>query len=186
VQVIGVGLPRTGTRSLAEALTILGYRTLHYAPDLRHDRRWPRVFDGYDAATDYPCSGWWPQLLGAYPEALVILTVRRQLATWVASMGRHIGACRVPCDRRRQEAEAVHTCLSGEPYPSAERLAAAYTEHTARVLAGIDADRLLILAVDGEGQWDVLCTFLDRPLPGIPFPWLNRGETPETAPQPAP
>ncbi|WP_272553015.1 sulfotransferase [Acidovorax sp. NCPPB 3576] len=37
---------------------------------------WDAIFDGYAATTDYPGCCFWRELLGHYPQAKVILTVR--------------------------------------------------------------------------------------------------------------
>lgn len=44
--IIGIGLPRTGTRSLAKALDILGYRGSHHC-ELIGQRNAPRLTDNY-------------------------------------------------------------------------------------------------------------------------------------------
>jgi hypothetical protein len=186
VNVIGIGLPRTGTRSLAEACALLGMRSIHYSPHLRHLPAWPRVFDGVDAAWDYPCSGWWRQVTGAYPDARVVLTVRRSVPAWVASMRRHIEACRGKEDFGRLQSEAVHTCLFGEAHPSDETLAAAYVRHTGEVLATIDPDRLLVFAVDRGDGWRDLCGFLGCSIPETDFPWLNRSSNEPDSPPSGP
>ena len=46
-----------------------------------------------------------------------------------------------------------------------------FNQHTEEVIANIEPDRLLIFDVR-EG-WEPLCTFLDKPVPDIPFPRIN-------------
>ena len=89
LKVIGIGLPRTGTRSLAEALTILGYETKHEGARLWDLRRmdfegpvesdFTERFSHLDAVTE--CL-WWRDLVEAHPEADLILTVRGEEGWW--------------------------------------------------------------------------------------------------------
>jgi Sulfotransferase domain len=91
LQVIGAGLPRTGTTSTKAALERLGFGPCYHMfeiithPD--HVDRWlpaatgrpldwGRVLAGYRATQDWPASHFWREQAEAFPEAKVILTVR--------------------------------------------------------------------------------------------------------------
>ncbi|KAH6629602.1 P-loop containing nucleoside triphosphate hydrolase protein [Boeremia exigua] len=113
IQVIGAGLPRTGTASFSRALSILldapvyhGGTQITLGPS-SHIKSWISVLtqwppqspsatqaiqtqvkmrlEGYAAVTDSPCNGLIPELLTLYPDAVVICTVRDPDA-WVKSM----------------------------------------------------------------------------------------------------
>ncbi|KAK2597807.1 hypothetical protein N8I77_012569 [Diaporthe amygdali] len=113
LQVIGAGLPRTGTASFSEALRILLQAPVYHGgtqctmgpPD--EMRSWIQILklfpfkvdadrkaglslirqrlDGYAAVTDAPATGLIPELLELYPDAKVICTVRDSSA-WEKSM----------------------------------------------------------------------------------------------------
>jgi hypothetical protein len=113
IQVIGAGLPRTGTSSFTQALAVLldgpayhggtqctlgperGIRSWitllsHWPPQTPSDKSLitsilHERLDGYVAVTDSPCNGLVEELLELYPNALVICTVRDPDA-WVKSM----------------------------------------------------------------------------------------------------
>ena len=101
LRVIGAGLPRTGTHSLLAALEhLLGGRCYHMSAIPGHPfdlgegwnqalagevPDWGQVFDGYVAAVDWPASLFWRELSQAYPEALVLLSVRDSAETWWGS-----------------------------------------------------------------------------------------------------
>ncbi|GAA4139315.1 sulfotransferase family protein [Actinomadura keratinilytica] len=102
LEIIGAGFGRTGSYSLKEALTRLGYGPCHHMTSLGEDaellRRWEAVVDGepipwdvvlagYRAALDWPVCAYWRELVAAYPHAKVILTVRPP-DRWYASMSR--------------------------------------------------------------------------------------------------
>jgi hypothetical protein len=110
MKVLCLGLGRTGTSSLRQALLDLGYSDVyHFASLLQENPRdsemWIDAFQAkfhgkgklfereeFDqllghcmAVTDLPCALFAKELLEAYPDAKVILTVRDSPQQWVAS-----------------------------------------------------------------------------------------------------
>lgn len=103
LQIIGAGLPRSGTASLHAALEQLGYRTHHMQSVMAsdelsqtwckivvdgHQPDWHAVFANFDAALDNPSFSYWEQQLAAFPDAKVVLSVRPPRA-WANSFHRH-------------------------------------------------------------------------------------------------
>mmetsp|Transcript_16583 Transcript_16583/g.23378 ORF Transcript_16583/g.23378 Transcript_16583/m.23378 type:complete len:272 (+) Transcript_16583:104-919(+) len=99
IRVIGAGLGRTGTKSLATAMDLLGYKTYHF-PLPEHAAAWAAysegtgsvqdaigmaVQEGYDATCDQPMADVFEAQLEMYPEAKVILTVRDSPEKWAKS-----------------------------------------------------------------------------------------------------
>jgi hypothetical protein len=90
LQVIGVGLGRTGTMSLKLALERIGLGPCYHMAELIMNPAriplwmattegkpdWEAVFEGYAATMDYPGCLYWRELTSAYPKAKVILTLR--------------------------------------------------------------------------------------------------------------
>ena len=194
LKVIGAGLPRTGTMSLKYALRdLLGGRCYHnsevhigrtHVPEwtaaLAGEPDWDRVYDGYVAAVDWPTSAFWAELMEAYPDALVLLSLREDAAAWWRSMDTTVmESFRHPVGRTRPEgwrmAYGVWEKAFGEPFfDDAERLMRAYDEHVRRVREGVPADRLVEWTV-GDG-WEPLCAALGVAVPeGEAFPHLNTG-----------
>ncbi len=106
MQVIGAGLPRTGTSSLQIALEkLLGGSCYHmkelvFKGDGKHVEmflkakrgeasagEWKEFFEagGYTACVDYPTSFFYEELATAFPKAKVVLTVRDPVG-WGASV----------------------------------------------------------------------------------------------------
>jgi hypothetical protein len=118
IQVIGAGLPRTGTASFSAALSHLldgpvyhgGTQTTLGDPIeikslIQIINLWVSAspqdnktalamlkerLDGYVAVTDSPCAQFTPELLTLYPDAIVVCTVRDP-AAWYKSMGQTAG-----------------------------------------------------------------------------------------------
>lgn len=112
MKVLSLGLPRTGSASIAEALTILGYENVHHCSkaigrpsdwrvlDRAADAtfpclpsytgvpftraEWDEIYGTCEAATD-AASMFGPELVAAYPEAKVIL-VEREYERWYRSV----------------------------------------------------------------------------------------------------
>ena len=91
MQAIGAGLPRTGPMSMRAALNQLGYPCYHMqnvpretghlqawddAVTGRSPMDWQRLFQHYEAIVDAPGCFFYADLMRAYPEAKVVLTVR--------------------------------------------------------------------------------------------------------------
>ena len=97
IKVIGTGFGRTGTNSMREALTILGFGNCHHMMEVmaseEQKRRWralaqgcapdwDKLFEGYSSCVDWPSAHYWRELLRYYPQARVILTYRSPESWW--------------------------------------------------------------------------------------------------------
>jgi len=180
LQVLGVGLPRTGTVSLVKALNILGLRAIHYHPerlvDVAFRGSW-RVYDDVDAAADFPAALAYRKILPLYPAARCILTIREPRQAWldsVAGFGRQLNAW-IGDEAYRTFVRRTAAAWWGSPEPhSMEQLTTRYERWVARVIRDVPADRLLVLNVCGGDGWGPLCRFLGLPVPAVPFPWKNK------------
>jgi hypothetical protein len=183
-KVLGIGLSRTGTLSLALALRQLGYRTAHFAE--HHGARrglstWlagdfsADELAGYDAAVDLPVATCYPGLDARYPGSKFILTVREQTG-WLASMARLWERRPVTADADSGYRSRVRLATYGSVAPDPASLADTAVRHRRAVLeyfANRPADLLVLDVCAGDG-WDELCGFLGRPRPQVPFPWAHR------------
>jgi hypothetical protein len=194
-RIFGIGLSRTGTTSLADALNVLGYRSLHFPDDPRTrkevlvflaaggDSLQLSVLRRFDALTDTPICATFEALDATYPGSKFILTVREKQA-WLESCRRAWEGWIAPCLRRgdpgAQYVTALHEALYGTAAFSPEAFSRAYDEYHRRVRRHFDrrpASLLTINICSGEG-WDSICAFLHAPYPRTEFPWLNRAGSP--------
>ena len=90
MQLIGAGLPRTGTLTQKEALELLGVGPCYHWVNLITDpdavSMWHRavdgedvfeeIFGGYQATVDWPGGFFYRELAERYPDAKVLLSVR--------------------------------------------------------------------------------------------------------------
>lgn len=171
-KVFGIGLPKTGTQSLAKALHRLGIPTLHNPKDF-----WGLLHKGI---VDFP--GEWQglvhlgmrqfrQLDRAYPGSKFILTVRDKGA-WLASCERQIKE-RFVYDAV-QERVRIDVFGSTDYHP--ELFSDAYDAHCWVVLEWfktLESERWLVWDLCATPEWSIVCDFLEKPLPDQPFPFEN-------------
>lgn len=188
--IVGAGVGRTGTHSLKLALERLLGGTCHHMIEVvlgpgqlpawtaiarGEPADWHAVLDGYVASCDFPSACYWPELAAAYPDALVLLSVRESAEAWYRSASRTIfEAMRA----RSAEGDEWMTAFVGV---LAERFSAdfedeaamveAYERHNAAVRAGVPAERLFEWQ-PGDG-WAPICERLGVPVPDEPFPVTN-------------
>ena len=198
LKVIGAGFGRTGTTSLKAALEELGFvRCYHMQECFRHPSHlsswedavagrpvdWPRVFDGYQAAVDWPACSFYQELMEVYPDAKVLLSVRDP-ERWYESTRETI--YRVPGSLmlslmkpvlpylkrllRMIDASVWNGTFDGR-FHDREHAIAVFERHNEEVKRHVPPDRLLVY--DVKQGWEPLCQFLDVRAPEHPFPHLN-------------
>jgi hypothetical protein len=192
-RIFGIGLGRSGTSSLTDALHLLGYRSLHYPEDDQTkeevtaflaapgDRLQLTVLERLDAIIDTPICATFEALDAAYPGSKFILTIREK-QSWLASWRRFWEVWLEPYlrnhggDAGAVYMNALHQSVYGRTTFDADHFAHAYDRHHARVRRHFDdrpADLLTIDICAGQG-WGPLCGFLGLPEPTEPFPWEAR------------
>lgn len=197
LKVIGAGFGRTGTLSLKGALVTLGFVKTHHMENVMSDGRqidlwhdiafgkppqWDAVFDGYQAAVDFPSSAYYKELLAQYPDARVVLTVR-EFDSWYKSAASTIYAVgitfpnwlKVLVPRFGKTFEMVdraiwHGVFDGR-FEDKDHVREVFEQHIEQVKAHVPANQLLVYQVK-EG-WQPLCEFLGCDVPVEDFPHLN-------------
>lgn len=173
-KVFCIGMFRTGTTSLGQALEILNYNTLHgpWWPDemirdpfYKKPLDWPnyypivqRLTQEYDAFQDYPWMYLFRECYAWFPDAKFILTIRDP-ETVVASTINQFKVIK------------PLYCLP----PSKKIIRQRYTSHLYQVIDFFrDKDNLLIINLESGDGWNELCSFLDYDVPNVEFPHCNR------------
>ena len=176
-KIFGIGLSKTGTTSLANALQILGYKTKdnmgvvkYVTGDLSSVDL--DVVDAHDALTDTPIPSFYRELDAKYPGSKFILTARDSEG-WLKSCKKQFTErfAKVETDAHKR----LFMDLYGTDVFDDRRFASGY----ARFVDGVrdyfkdrTRDLLSIDVTAGEG-WEKLCPFLERPVPDVPFPKAN-------------
>lgn len=183
-KVFGLGLSRTGTKSLTVALHLLGFDVVHYPTDqesfaamARGDGRFP-LLEQYDGLTDIVTIPFLAELDALHPGSRFVLTVRAK-ENWLRSMEDHWrGKSVVIPGHEVTSAMRVRGFLRAAVFGcyefNRERLARVYEDHLARVRAYFrdrPEDLLVFDIIGGEG-WEKLAPFLGYAPPEVPFPYI--------------
>jgi hypothetical protein len=177
--VFGIGLSRTGTYSLTEALNVLGWSSVHFPHDERTfvqlrtgDLRLDILRD-HDSVTDTPVVPYYRQLDDLFPDSRFVLTVRDP-ADWLEAAERFWYN-----DRADQLHDPFHQFINTAVYGvwtfERKRFQDVYERHLRDVREYFRdrPEKLLVLDIRGGEGWDPLCEFLDSPAPDRPFPHRN-------------
>ena len=194
-KIFNIGLPKTGTSSLTQALNLLGIHCLHHPLHLRDEvMRGNYRFDSFQDWQAISNFGehFYPQLDQAYPGSKFILT-ERELESWLKSIQRQIGGSdgMAPHKPIRPKDLILHPKLikwiydryNGKHFEirnghtridifgcyrfHRERFIHVYQLH-ARNVRDYFANRpqdLLIMNITEGDGWEKLCSFLGCPVP---------------------
>jgi len=213
LKVIGAGFGRTGTMSTYNALIELGYPCYHMkeiilkkenkshinfwndvanAPE-GQQHNWDEVLGNYTAAVDNPACCVWKELMEAYPDAKVLLTLHpggpeawynstmntiyftetlwqfKVLKAVIPFMHKFGNMCTKLIWQRSHKGTMSNKTAA----------IARYQQHIDDVKATVPPEKLLIFSVN-EG-WEPLCKFLGVDIPASAFPNVNdRAEVKKT------
>ena len=205
LKIIGAGFGRTGTLSTYTALNALGFPCYHMFEVIENkenkthldfwngvanapagqQHNWNEVFGKYTATVDNPGCCVWRELLEAYPNAKVLVTLHpRGPEAWYEST---IDTIYFTESRWQFKFLKLFTPFAKKMGNMTSKLIwqrshkgtmkdkdaaiAHYLEHVEEIKASVPADRLLIFSVD-QG-WEPLCEFLGVEAPKTEFPNVN-------------
>jgi hypothetical protein len=197
LRVIGAGLSRTGTHSLTSALELLGLKSIHFDTQRLNDvldgsNQNPdfRRYDDVDAVCDLPAAVFYKELLAAYPESKVVLTVR-DVNAWYPSIRDHFARHAITNETRLKFRLArrfgvkhdafresdidsfrrhLRHYVYGSTVPREFLFKKRYRDHNALVIATVPRERLLVMDITEGDGWEKLCPFIGANIPDKPFP----------------
>lgn len=201
LKVIGAGFGRTGTRSLKVALEELGFCKCYHMEEVikhpSHLKRWADVmkggtadwealFKGYQSATDWPAAAYYIDLMTAYPDAKIILTVRDP-ERWHVSIMNTLYQTSRKFIQIAKIIPPLHQFLDGmekvvwlgtfqNKVEDRYHAVKVFEDHIEEVKRVVPKERLLIF--EARHGWEPLCAFLGVPVPANkPYPHRNNGST---------
>ncbi len=167
-KIFGIGLSRTGTTSLHEALKILDKNCFHFPQHLMN-------FVNYDAAVDSSTAFCFKFLDVYFPNAKFIYTMR-DIDGWVKSMLTYYE--KVVNPQSNPFNDKVNNILYGKTKffkEDIDSFKAGYEKHHFDVMSYFKdrKDDLLVLDIIGGDGWEKLCPFLNCEIPDEAFPKTN-------------
>ena len=197
MKIICAGYGKTGTKSITKALRHLGFTVfdweeqifdfLDHWVDVFQNGAKPdvkRVYHKADVCVDTPGNFFFEEILEAFPDCKVILSVREE-DSWIESIVRHLEFIHAmhlrsnivsmlsPTARKFASVlDSYLTATGGSSNPkSTYVIRKRYRIHNHRVKSIVPADKLLVYNVK-EG-WKPLCDFLECEVPTVAFPHEN-------------
>ena len=203
MKIICAGWGRTGTRSLKYALEKLLAQPSYHMQNIllnkkdakiwhksifKHNQKfnWEEIYKGFGACLDFPSCNYYKELMEAYPDAKVILTIRDD-QSWIKSWNvlnnqvlksltfRFLA--RIPGTSFKLQKDIHNEMILGKngafkgAITDKDRMKM-FNEWNQSVIKYVPEDRLLVYQVK-EG-WRPLCNFLDVPMPSDSFPYKNK------------
>lgn len=186
-RIFGIGLHKTSTTSLHEALELLGYDSWHWSSAHAAKAIWSEMnqtgrsptLERYHALCDLPIPLLFPKLDEAYPGSKFILTIRDE-ESWIGSIEKHWNP---NINRWRSQWDTdpftnrIHQVLYGQTTFDRDVMRMRYRRHNTYVREYFQnrPDDLLVL-YNGAG-WSALCDFLRVPVPDAPYPHINYSQS---------
>lgn len=180
-KVFVLGLSKTGTTSIGDALERLGYRRLGWR-DIRSRHSCHTWANGdlsaledltrfYDAFEDLPWPMAYREMAERFPTSKFVLSLRKDEDTWLRSMDKHMG---------RGEWQPYEQFYGATKFQGHEEMIRqSYRNHTQRVRDYFQdkPGRYMEISIDdGDINWDSLCKVAHCPggkVPTISFPKSN-------------
>lgn len=177
-KVFGIGLMKTATFSLHEALRSLGYKSLHNG-NLETMNSVQQAIDEGKPMFDLPRSQ--PRGLHRHLRRHLLLLSRRRPVPRLPVHphgARSRGLARQPATSRREgpadeRRRRLSRRLPDSRHRRVEDRVPPPRGGRARLLRQ-PTERLLVLDITAGQGWEPLCEFLDHPVPEAPFPWKNQ------------
>ena len=184
MKVFCIGLGKTGTTSFGSCMQTLGFKHCQ-GPTLEGlalgqmggVEELTALIEANDSFDDFPWPYHYGELADRYPQALFVLTRRKDAETWYRSLLKH-------AQRRGGSETNLLAYGCHHPKGQGERLKALYERHNQEVrdfFAG--SESLLEVCWDEGDGWERLCSFLGVATPKEPFPHANSASalSPSTA-----
>jgi len=203
MKVICAGWGRTGTRSLKYGLqTLLQAPSYHMQNVLLNKRdaklwyniifnkpqkiSWEEIYAGYGACLDFPSCNYYKELMEAYPDAKVILTIRDEnnwMKSWNTLNNQIIKSftfrffSKIPFTSFYLQKKIHNEAILGprgmfKGRKTDDEIKNEFLKWNQSVIDYVPKDRLLVYRV--KDGWGPLCKFLNLPEPNIPFFHKNK------------
>lgn len=155
-KVLVLGLPKSGTSTMATMLRMLGYLVTGPNPNIRDLKNLKKTFDAYEAFQDYPWCFEYPVLLENIEVKVIVL--KREKESWVKSFKNSYGG-----ENENYLSYKYMKLSKKEP----DNLFYDYHhKYYQEVVNFLEINNLAYLEISLNSlNWRVLCEFLEKPIP---------------------
>ena len=172
-KIFGIGTSRTGTKSLTEALKMLGIKSSHWEQhkeirkDIDKNNFNLQLLKEYDAILDHQIPSIFKELEKEHPKSKFILTIRNK-KTWIKSIENFF---------KNKGINREDILFLKIDHFDKKVFLQRFKAHNKDVIKYFKdkPEKLLVLDIEKGDGWKKLCKFLDKRVPKKPFPWANKG-----------
>ena len=174
-KVFGIGLNKTGTKTLGSCMKQLGYKHTSYNLKLLYEYKknnFENIFNyinSFDSFEDWPWPLIYKELEKRYPLAKFILTLRESPEKWFESLCNH---AKITGPTEARKIAYGHYM----PHDNKKNHIDQYNAHYQNVLDYFSnkSNKLLVVCWEKGDGWQSICDFLDVPKPQNKFPHKNK------------
>ena len=178
MKIFGIGLSRTGTRSLTRALQSVGFKIIHFPRDQRTLEQLQNgdyrldILSEYDGITDLPAAIYWQELCDCWADCRIIHTTRNA-DSWLASMEKHLAkTARCPGHAMKSAIYWYRAAAYGTLKFNRRRLLRARAVHEYRIEQA-DTEILKINIDNPHGAMQNIAEYTGKTHPGSGFPHIH-------------
>ncbi|MEQ9425970.1 MAG: Stf0 family sulfotransferase [Cyclobacteriaceae bacterium] len=182
IKYFGVGMFKTGTRTLGSCFKILGYKHQSYNipafkaylsnnTDIAY-----QIINKKETFEDFPWLLMYETLADKYPDSKFILTERKNPKVWFKSFKAHLVELKKH-DQFLKMFQLSFKITNWDNFIKDETaIIKVYKIHcqTVKEFFKNQPNRLLVVSWDSGDGWAELCGFLNRPVPDKPFPYIGK------------
>ncbi len=167
--IFNIGLPKTGTTTINKALNILGFKSIHdpFTETIELSKgnigKIKALADKYNSFSG-GCSICYKQLDVLFPGSIFILSTR-DFDSWLNSCERWFN--------KDTKAPIRTSIFYGHSKFDKEAFTKAYNTYHAEVKEYFKHRHLFIIDIEKDNNWQILCSFLDKEIPGEDYPHEN-------------
>ena len=173
-KILVVGLSKTGTTSLHDALEIVGVKSIHYPQPYRLvgrnlEFKWHWKLERIRAFSDLPVVAFLDDFLKKYPDSYIIYTNRNK-GSWLESCRKHFELPAI-----NAKGEALRLKVYGCAVFDLESFSKTYDMHSemiSKIFSG--HPNFLEISVEQTDKWTPLCKFIGVPIPDVDYPFSNK------------
>jgi hypothetical protein len=162
-KVFGIGLAKTGTTSLFNALKILGYNSIH------EPKSWEDI-ERYEAITGIAIPFPYYELYERYPDSYFVLTTRNN-DSWIKSVTRQFYKNKTK--RSKIKIKRIKNFYGTYDF-NPDIWINKKIEYEKNVITFFENKNFTILDLKDDDKWEKLCKLLNKEKPNYVFPHSNK------------
>lgn len=164
--IVGIGMPKTATKTFVVALRKLGIKSCHYPFNIEK-----KIKEGFRGFAENEAILKYKEIYEKYPDSMFVLT-KRDMNSWLKSVKNHYRNKNPnPKNITKEVRKKTLGCVKFDE----EKLKQRYIEHHKEVRDFFkNKDRYIEINIIEGDKWKPICEFLNIKIPNKKFPHKNK------------